>query len=70
MHRRQLVQEEEDEELNYLVTCLHNTSAHNYAYLELFKQCTRRFPDLASRLCKPEYVQGFSPLAVPPPPLP
>ena len=54
VHRRKLVWEEEDQELEYFIRGMHSLSVHNPRYAILYRQCTRRFPDVAEDLPKPE----------------
>jgi len=52
--RRKLAREEEDRELEYLIRGMHSLSVHDSRYAILYRQCARRFPDVAEHLPKPE----------------
>jgi len=54
MCRRKLVREEEDRELEYFIRGMHSLSIHDPRYAILYRQCTRRFLDVAEHLPKPE----------------
>jgi hypothetical protein len=67
--------DEEDRELDELITQLHSLSVRDTAYARLHARCARRFPDVARNLPKPEYRMdppvvsySYQASAAPPPP--
>src|SRR6266850_4538265 len=62
---KKLAQMEEDREDEYSITSMYNVPPHEHAYAVLYARFARRFPDLAIKLPRPQFVQDTSPSAPP-----
>ena len=56
VRRKELMREEEDQELDDLVHQLHGLSVQDHAYKILYARCAHRFPNFAKTLPKPNFL--------------